>query len=90
MLYCENCGEIFPPSNLDGGRYCPACGADDEIVPAEKCGGCGQYFAPHEVQHGLCPACRAEAQAQYTAFWDDFPAAFQDYVLDADWHPAGL
>lgn len=73
MYICEN-GHLFDEpveitEYMGHGIYetygvCPECGATfDE---AEQCKGCGDWFAPGEVNaDGLCSACELLEEAKY-------------------------
>ena len=72
MYICENCGEVFEEYNTIVERHpygmgyaseewasCPYCG-DTDIVEAEECENCGEYFA--HLTDGLCDECYKEEE----------------------------
>jgi len=50
---CRGCGKTFPLdelTELPDGWYCGDC--------TSPCHGCGRTFANHDLERGLCEACR--------------------------------
>jgi len=67
MNICKKCGRVLQDSDLvlhkdyeDGVCYdstvCCPCGSED-LVEAERCEECGEYFPADELYDGICKGC---------------------------------
>lgn len=86
MYYCKDCGEVHDEAELeyepiydsgDGSRgaimfsevYCPSCGSD-ELVEAERCPVCGEYY---DGEGQMCASCEADVKALWLNLLENLP-----------------
>lgn len=84
--YCTECGAILTEDELDRdveydngeGGYgnpmyttllCPECGSED-LVEAEKCPVCGEYF---DGEGQMCASCEADVKALWLNLLENLP-----------------
>ena len=96
MIRCEYCGEVMDEEELVRRFYrdpdtcfegvkcvCPHCHWD-EFKEVEQCEECGEYFAPNELECGLCVECEKEVQRLRDAFLNGLTDAQKRYLEEAD------